>query len=411
MALKFDPAAFAGDMQQRTRKERKFDEIESRLPDPKSTQFSMPGVPNMSLGGIVKIIGDLNPFGKAVSKNDTVWLLDNTAFRTSRLRSWQAEYVAAVFERDPKCKVADIVSGIAESIGLADDAAERDTIEERILPFLWDVRIVRIVKVGIQGKDLKLTPTNINGISTEILKIPNADKGTIVRSVAKVPAGADGILEAQTFYAGPEGWGILSDIDDTIKVTMTSDPIGIIEKTFVDEPTPVRGMPELYAQIKSYLPDDTPWFYLSASPYNLYPFLQEFRNRYFPPGTLILRDFSWKAITGLLSALTVGTEEYKTDRMRKVNSWFPKRKMIVIGDSTQSDPEAYGEIYRTVPGWIKLILIRKVEDVAAVGIADKNEPKRFETAFEGVPREAWHVFSEPEECSRIIQDTIARDLD
>jgi phosphatidate phosphatase APP1 len=125
---------------------------------------------------------------------------------------------------------------------------------------------------------------------------------------------------------------------------MTSDPVGIIQKTFVDEATPVAGMPELYAQIRSFLPDDTPWFYLSASPYNLYPYLRDFRDRYFPPGTLILRDFSWKAITGLLSALTMGTEEYKADRMKKVNSWLPERKMIVIGDSTQSDPEAYGEM-------------------------------------------------------------------
>lgn len=210
MAVKFDPAAFAGELQQRTRKERNFEQVESNLPDPKSSNFSMPGVPNMSLGGIIKKIGDINPFGKAVSKDDTVWLLDNTAFRTSRLRSWQAEYVAAVFERDPKCKVADIVSGIAEQVGLADDAKERDNIAERILPFLWDIRMVRIVKVGIQDKDIKLTPTNINGISTEVLKIPSADKGTIARSVAKVPAGANGILEAQTFYAGPEGWGILS---------------------------------------------------------------------------------------------------------------------------------------------------------------------------------------------------------
>jgi len=409
MAAKFNPAAFAGDMQQRTRKEKHFDEVESRLPDPKSSHLSMPSASDFSIGGIVKKIGDLNPLGKNVSKDDTVWLLDNTAFRHSRLRSWQAEYVAAVFERDPKCKVADIVSSIAETVGLADDAQEKATIEERILPFLWDIRMVRIVKVAVEGKQLKMTPTNINGISTQVLKIPSADKGSMVKSLAKVPQGANGILEAQTFYAGPEGWGIISDIDDTIKVTMTSDPVGIIQKTFVDEATPVAGMPELYAQIRSFLPDDTPWFYLSASPYNLYPYLRDFRDRYFPPGTLILRDFSWKAITGLLSALTMGTEEYKADRMKKVNSWLPKRKMIVIGDSTQSDPEAYGEIYRTVPGWIKLILIRKVDDVAAVGIAEKNEPKRFETAFEGVPREAWHVFTEPGECSRIIQETIARD--
>lgn len=212
MADKFNPAAFAGDMQQRTRKERKFDEFEAGLPDPKSETFKMPPIlpPSFSVGGLVKKLGDLNPLGKNVSRDDTVWLLDNTAFRSSRLRSWQVEYVAAVFEREPGCKVADIVSGIARSVGLADDAKERDTIEERILPFLWDIRMVRIVKVATQGKEIKMTPTNVNGISTEVLKIPSADKGSLVKSSAKVPRGSKGILEAHTFYAGPEGWGIIT---------------------------------------------------------------------------------------------------------------------------------------------------------------------------------------------------------
>jgi phosphatidate phosphatase APP1 len=40
----------------------------------------------------------------------------------------------------------------------------------------------------------------------------------------------------------------------------------------------------------------------------------------------------------------MGTEEYKADRMKKIHSWLPKRKLILIGDSTQSDPEAYGEM-------------------------------------------------------------------
>lgn len=212
MADKFNPATFAGDMQQRARKEMKFDEFEASLPDPKSKSFKMPGVPpsSLSLGGLVKMLGQMNPLGKNVSRDDTVWLLDNTAFRTSRLRSWQAEYVAAVFERDPGCKVADIVSGIAQTVGLADDARERDVIEERILPFLWDIRMVRTVRVATQGKEIKMTPTNVNGISTQVLKVPGADKGSLVKSSAKVPPGANGILEARTFYAGVEGWGIIT---------------------------------------------------------------------------------------------------------------------------------------------------------------------------------------------------------
>jgi phosphatidate phosphatase APP1 len=103
-------------------------------------------------------------------------------------------------------------------------------------------------------------------------------------------------------------------------------------------------MPELYAQIKSMMGPASPFFYLSASPYNLYSFLHDFRNEFYPPGTIILRDTSWKTISGLLSNLTLGTQEYKADRMRKIHSWLPKRKMICFGDSTQSDPEAYGEM-------------------------------------------------------------------
>jgi len=125
---------------------------------------------------------------------------------------------------------------------------------------------------------------------------------------------------------------------------MTSDPIGILSSTFVSEPTPVEGMPVLYDFIQTTISRSAPFFYLSASPYNLYMFLHNFREKYYPQGTIILRDSSWMNLSGLLSNLTLGTEAYKVDRMEKINSWLPKRKMICIGDSTQSDPEAYGEM-------------------------------------------------------------------
>ena len=104
-------------------------------------------------------------------------------------------------------------------------------------------------------------------------------------------------------------------------------------------------MPEFYEYIQSLIARDRPpWFYLSASPYNLYPFLRAFRRKYYPHGTIILRDSSWQTLPGLLSNLTLGTDEYKVDRMTKVHGWLPGRKLILIGDSTQSDPEAYGEM-------------------------------------------------------------------
>ncbi|SPO05108.1 related to actin cytoskeleton organization and biogenesis [Cephalotrichum gorgonifer] len=397
----------AGDMQLRTRKKRGFEKTEAALPLTKpSTSLAMKAV---DVVGLLSYFGKRNPLPRPVRAGDVVWMLDNVAYKSGSGDSWQAEFVSAVFEGEPKCAVVDVVQVIARLISLADDAQELATIEERLMPFLWDVRAGRRFTAVHADKKFVLGPTDSKGISSDIVRLPPSAPGSITRTSATVPAGVHGLLQSWTYFAEPEGWSVVSDIDDTIKVTLTGDPIGILHSTFVSKPTPIQGMPELYAALKAMLPHDTPWFYVSASPYNLYPFLRDFRNAYYPPGAIMLRETSWRTIGGLLSALTRGTGEYKVERFTKIHSWFPKRKMIFIGDSTQSDPESYGELCRLFPGWVKCILIRKVLDIAAVGIEEKNEPERFEVAFKGIPRDIWHVFEKPEECNEILRDLIQHD--
>ncbi|KAG5920904.1 hypothetical protein E4U61_007398 [Claviceps capensis] len=390
-------------MQLRTRKAQEFAKVESSLQE--AQNIKVPQEKSDITSWLTKL-SIFRPFAKPVSDNEIVWLLDNTAFKCPCAGVWQAEFVAAVFKRHDKLKVIDMVSSVLRAVGLTDDAPERKRIEERVLPFLWDICPGKTVTAVQQSSNLNLGPSSANGLSLKLVAVPNSKTGSLVSASTKLGGGIGSITEMQTFYAGEGGWGVISDIDDTIKVTMTSDPVGILRETFVNTPSPIVGMPELYAEIKSFLPQDTAWFYLSASPYNLYPFLKQFRKQYYPPGTLILRDSSWKTIAGLLTALTVGTKEYKVDRMKKVCGWFPMRKMIAIGDSTQSDPEAYGEIYRSSPNWIRLILIRKATNIAEIGIHEKNKAERFEAAFKGVPRHAWHVFEDPAECVDIVKRTI-----
>ncbi|KAB5576140.1 hypothetical protein GE09DRAFT_1169866 [Coniochaeta sp. 2T2.1] len=366
----------------------------------KRSKSSLP-IPS-KVGDILSYLGPYNPHPQQVAAGDAVWLFDNVVYRNPKGK-WEAEFVAAVLSQDPSCKVPDVVSQVAQMAGLSKDAQETATIARRITPFLMDIQPGRVVNASLgSGTKLKLGPGGRNGISSDIKQLPSGKAGDLVTTTAQVPAGANGVLEMKTIYAEPDGWAVISDIDDTIKITMTSDPIGILRSTFISTPTPVDGMPELYAHIHKLLGPQSPFFYLSASPYNLYPFLRNFREQYYPFGQLILRDASWMTIPGLLSNLTLGTEDYKVDRMEKIHSWLPKKKIICIGDSTQSDPEAFGDIYRAFPGWVKIILIRKVTDIASVGIETKNAPERFEKAFDGVPRDIWHVFEDPAECYNII---------
>ncbi|KAH9886384.1 hypothetical protein F4778DRAFT_479462 [Xylariomycetidae sp. FL2044] len=399
------------EMQTRTRKERRFDETEHDLPDfsGKVPPLTAALNPRDKFYDILSYLGKKNPLPRSITATDTAWLLDNTAYRNEKTGQWEAEFVAAMFSQDTSCAVLDAIQSVAKKLDMHDDDPAYPTIEERLKPFLQDIKPGAQMKVKYASKtQLKLGPGGRNGISSDVKQLPDSKAGTLVSSSAVVPKGANGLLEMKTFVAEPEGWAVVSDVDDTIKVTQTSDPIGILRTTFVDKPEVCAGMPELYRYIQSLIKETSPWFYLSASPYNLYPFLREFRDQHYPHGTIILRDSSWMSLPGLLTTLTLGTEDYKVDRMEKIHSWLPKRKMILIGDSTQSDPEAYGEIYRSYPGWVKVILIRKVEDIAAIGIEAKNEPERFEKAFKDVPKDVWHVFTNAAECEKMVQEAVTK---
>jgi len=173
-------------------------------------------------------------------------------------------------------------------------------------------------------------------------------------------------------------------------------------------------MPEVYNSLVERLLNPT-FIYLSASPWQLYPFIREFTNTHYPFGQLIMRDMSYVELTSFITTLTIGTQEYKEDRMHKIHRWLPNKKFLCIGDSAQTDPEAYGNMYfgnsgntnnryRKYPGWIKAIWIRIVEGVDPSAEETLNAPKRFEKAFKDIPRDAWRTFKDPLELMDVRID-------
>ncbi|MCJ1311430.1 hypothetical protein MMC25_005101 [Agyrium rufum] len=399
-----------------TRKAEGFESVESGLPTHIGDRFDIPFVDN-----VTSLLGKHNPLAQEVNpKIDSVWLLDNTAHRPTtgtehhhqhhhffhhdeEASLWQAEFVAAYFVKDTGKDLSAWVSSIAEKIGIGEDVQgeSRKQIEsriaERLRPLVTTVEPARWVNVKFKdGTVHKLGPGGYNGISTDILTTPGKQVDGDQSENVTVPEEIAPLGDMLTHFAEPEGWAVVSDIDDSIKITMTSSPIGILKSTFVDDPVPIKGMPELYKHVQETL--SPAWFYLSASPYNLYQFLRPFLHEHYPKGTIILRDANWLNLSGFLQSLTQGTQAYKDSRMEKVQSWLPKRKMLCVGDSTQSDPEVYGDMYRKFgPDWVKRVFIRKVTGISELHETDKNEPSRFEKAFEGVPKEVWTVFEDPSE--------------
>ncbi|KAJ5537016.1 hypothetical protein N7513_010202 [Penicillium frequentans] len=375
---------------------------------------------------VASILGSKNPIAHPADPHtNTVWLLDNTAYQlvpepgeaeqSDQPASWHAEFVACILETEGRKDVGKLVASIADNIGLDGetgiaDEATHQRIVDRIQPFLDTVSPGRTVtlQLDIAGEEQshELGPSDRNGIISQTIElgVPHIPDGTVVRP--RLGNFGNSMAAMETRFAAPEGWLVVSDIDDTIKRTMTVDPTGILRTTFTEEPVPIVGMPEFYRHVHEEL--NPTWFYLSASPHNLYPFLHSFLHEYYIPGTLVLREYSFFDISGLIKSLTERTQEYKVDRMEKIRRWFPARRVLCIGDSMQSDPEAYAEMYRRYPTWIHAIAIRKVTGVANMEV--KNKDERFEEAFKDIPASVWTVFEDPVELYGFVDGLGMEDL-
>lgn len=370
--------------------------------------------------------------------NDYVWILDNTAFRSASVQEckvsqdandqnrsptqthtdpstaapWQAEYVATYFAKRSGKELALVVGELAKKLDLAKSDPARATVEQRIRPFVDTVLPRRTVKISVGGNGSQtLGPSSTQGISSAVLNLPpNIPSTTVQNTVTGASTTDPNFLAGETIFAEPTGWGLISDIDDTIKVTLTHSAPGILKKTFVDPLEVIQGMPELYAYLNKQFSDPAT-FYLSASPYNLYSLLRPFLRQNYPPGTTILRDASWQNLGGLISSLTQNVQEYKADRISKIHGWFPDRRFVCFGDSTQKDPESYGEAARKFPGWIKGIFIRKISgksDITDPDQNEKNSDKRFEKAFEGLDKSLWFAFDTPDQVRPRLDEILAR---
>ncbi|KAK8233459.1 actin filament organization protein-like protein App1-like protein [Phyllosticta capitalensis] len=364
-----------------------------------------------AMSKVTSLLGNKNPFAQPMDPNEhTVWLQDNTAYRPKggNGNSWEAEFVAAFFAKNPnRTRITEMVADVADKLNLGHGDASEETIAKRLEPWTTEILPGHTVRISIGGRqEAKLGPGGSSGVSKNVIPMAAAGKETEDGDTVDSHAVGVDTHPMTTTYAEAKGWAVISDIDDTIKITGTGDIPAVLRSTFVDDPTPVDGMPALYAHLHRAL-NKAPFWYLSASPYNLYPFLHEFRNAHYPPGPLLLWNASWMDVSAFVLALTKEPEKYKCDKMRELHRNFPSRAFVCIGDSTQRDPEAYAQMAREFPHWVRAIFIRRVTGPG--NDESKTGPDRFEKAFKGLDRGLWHVFDDPTELYARVDALVAGD--
>jgi len=215
----------------------------------------------------------------------------------------------------------------------------------------------------------------------------------LIATVVGETNGVDAPVQASVFSAPNAGYGVISDVDDTVKQSFVLDKRRLIKATFVDEPKPVQHMPELYASLSHTLAHPQ-FVYITGSPFQLYPFLRSFIYDTYPTakGPILTRelDFSLTNPARMLGFLDHDNlKNFKLEAIGNLTRFYPQKRWLAIGDSGEKDPEIYGAAYRNHPDSIACIWIRRVEGAM-------NDPERFLQAFRGVPQDRYKVFDDSE---------------
>ncbi len=162
-----------------------------------------------------------------------------------------------------------------------------------------------------------------------------------------------------------EGVIVVTDMDDTIKDTKVLDHAEARANTLVRPFRPVAGMPELYRAWKEASGPSLHFHVVSAGPWQMHEPLRRFTEEAgFPAFTWDMRSVDTTDPETLIKE-TVRADpnrllEFKLQAIHALMTRFPKRHVVLVGDSGERDPETYSKILSDFPERVDAVYIHNV---------------------------------------------------
>jgi hypothetical protein len=260
---------------------------------------------------------------------------------------------------------------------------EKETFAERARWMFAINRRGHAIEVAAAGEVFTLGKTRPNGRlrASIMVKRPEVEPRTPCE-VSWASRQSAAPMPLDIHFLAPDGLSVISDIDDTIRVSHVRDRGALLRGTFLEPFQAVDGMAGVF---RAWSQCGAQFHYLSATPWQLCVPIAAFVDAHgFPKGSFHLRDFRWKDRT--IFNVVASPDRYKLRTIEPLLQRLPRRRFVLVGDSGQHDPEVFGELARRYPRQVQRIFIRDV---------GRSTSSRYRTAFAGLARAMWQVFSDP----------------
>lgn len=341
-------------------------------------------------------------YAKSVSdikSDETVVFFPTMAYPTDDADTWEVKIHGWIFESSLGGEAA--VRSFQAAMGLRENLNDESKaiLRKRARYLVVDNERAKRIVIRLGDKSYPLKKSKPNGhfesrlqLSADEIDRHKATDGPIPFQ-AVMRNGDSREFKGNIHRLNTTGLSVVSDIDDTIKISELSDTRAAIANAFWRPFRPVPGMAKVYRQWEKEH-KDIRFHYVSAGAWQFYVPLDEFRQEAdFPAGTYHFRHFRWK--DNSFFEILRSPVGYKREIIESLLAITGQRRFILVGDSGQHDPEVYALLARRYPNRIVRIYIRNITDEPA-------DAPRYRQTFKGLPKSIWTIFQEAREIESTL---------
>lgn len=343
-----------------------------------------------------------------IGATDRVVLYPSCGHFESTSQTWRIEVCGTVFEEGAISWRKQLLLRLLQRVAkVQPDESQRAIFDSRIREFIAPTERGKRLEVRVGEKVYPIRKkTKRNGRFIGIVRIPRDEVDGLRRDGhltddwlelrIETPYGDERGFLGRAQLIESQGVSVISDIDDTIKVTDVHSRRALLENTFLREFRAIDGMAAIFQDWES---QGAAFHFVSSSPWPLYSSLEAFLTATgFPGGTFHLRSF--RLHQHMLRRLLLIRRRGKITSMHAIMKRFPHRQFLLVGDSGERDPEIYGTLARKFPAQVLGIYIR---DLAALPMSDERRRK----AFRGIPADRYLVFRHIDELPKQLPAPVA----
>jgi hypothetical protein len=286
---------------------------------------------------------------------------------------------------------------------LANEEEALRLFKERVKQFILDGEGNEQFDIAITGEFVKYPASDSQGffgffkpwLMVSATKIRTQTQGNDSRWVSYTTTSKNRkrTFEGRSLLLRRHGVIVVSDIDDTIKVSNVPEPRELIINTLFRPFRHTPGLPETY---KAWAENNADFIYLTNSPYQLFEPLTKYLQDegHYPAGAYYMRlvgfdDLMRSIAEHLCVDARVGVKENpKKHNLIPVLEAFPERKFVLVGDSTELDAEIYVDLYqgKNFPSKFQAPANGYADRIKKIYIRDVNNSKKRQEAKNALDR-------------------------